>query len=312
MQSGDQLPTNQAELHWSIVSEDLPLIQHFRVMRADSAKGLYTIAKDSIPKSHRITKVDMEYTTNYFRVESVPVDGDPLSSTPVFVMGIDSIPPLTPEVISATIDSSGQVVLTWQANSEPDLWGYRVFRSNYDDKEYSLVSQGVMQDTVFIDTTHMTLGVENVYYQLHAADTRNNRSPFTEPIVIVKPDIVPPATPTIISFDTSPDTVKINWSASVSDDAVYHKIFKRAIRTENAWTLIEILDTLTAVSPYIDIAVEPGVRYAYTMQAVDEGGLESGPAAMKAVTVPVPKENFESINHFTAEVNKNDKTIELE
>jgi hypothetical protein len=78
----------------------------------------------------------------------------------------DTLAPTTPTGLTAT-PASTQVTLTWNANSEGDLAGYRLFRDG------TLIAQ--QTGTTYTDTGR-TNGTTHTY-TLEAYDTRGNRSP---------------------------------------------------------------------------------------------------------------------------------------
>ncbi len=307
----NQNEDNTAYIEWAIEQVDLPLIDYFRVLRADSLKGNWEINIDTIPKQTRKLNIPMDHATNHYRVETVPIDGNSLSSTPVFVMGIDTIAPPTPEVISAMIDSTGKVEIKWHPSEASDLWGYRVFKSNFADQEYTLINANVTKDTVLIDTTHLNLGIKNVYYKILAADQRNNRSPFTEPIVLTKPDVMLPYGAFVKKLEQATDTVMIHWNPSPSDDVATYKIFRRNLLSEREWTLIQVLDTNNVVSPLIDTDIVFDNHYGYTIVTTDVSDLSSEPSELKTIYVNKPKEKFESINEFSGKYDKRKNEVLL-
>ena len=85
------------------------------------------------------------------------------------------------------------------------------------------------RDTHFIDSVSLIMGMKNVYYVLQAADKRNNRSPFTDPIVLERPDIMPPGSLAIVSLEQGHDTIYVKFSRSGSDDVILHQLFRRTI-----------------------------------------------------------------------------------
>lgn len=77
-------------------------------------------------------------------------------------------PPATPTGLTATADHK-RVELTWDANSESDLAGYRLYRSQQSGGSYQLVASLDAADTAYSDT-----GLHNdqtYYYVLTAMDT---------------------------------------------------------------------------------------------------------------------------------------------
>ena len=67
-------------------------------------------------------------------------------------------------------DSSGY--LTWEANSESDLAGYRVFRSDSAAGDFKLVSPGVIVPNTFVDPNYKP----GTYYSVSAVDEYMNES----------------------------------------------------------------------------------------------------------------------------------------
>jgi len=291
--NAEQLENNDALLEWDVNDSDYPLIDHYSILRADSVSGYYEIALDSIEKSKTGIAFQMEHETNFFRLEAVSAYGQRVSSTPVFIMGMDTVPPATPIVIGASIDSFGQVQISWNANTESDLWGYKIFKSNFASDEYTLITAEPTLDTVLIDSTHLDLGIEEVFYMIQACDLRNNRSDFTEPIIIEKPDVVPPFKPIINRLTQQNDSLIIDWVPSASDDVVYHKFFRRAIDTETKWTLIAVLDSNTVLKEIVEVGLDYDVEYAYTIIAIDDAKLESEPAALQSTLLRKPVVIFE-------------------
>ena len=291
--NAEQLENNDALIEWDVNDADFPLIDHYSILRADSINGYYEVALDSIEKDRSGITFQMEHETNFFRLEAVSPYGQRVSSTPVFIMGMDTIAPATPIVIGATIDSSGQVKISWNANKESDLWGYKIFKSNFATDEYTLITAEPTLDTILIDSTHLDLGIEEVFYVIQACDFRNNRSEFTEPIIIEKPDVIPPFRPMINKLTQRTDSLIIDWEPSASDDVVYHKFFRRAIDKETKWTLIAVLDSNTVLNEIVEVGLDYDVEYAYTIIAIDDANLESEPSVLQSTLLRKPVVIFE-------------------
>ena len=106
----------------------------------------------------------------------------------------DIIPPVTP-LNPVGIASSEQVLLTWDANTEPDLGGYNIYRRLAGEEEFSRLASNV------INTAYKDLGLVNgisYEYRITAIDraTSSNESNPTEILPLVPVASASPSTPT--------------------------------------------------------------------------------------------------------------------
>ncbi|RJP75088.1 MAG: hypothetical protein C4532_01065, partial [Candidatus Abyssobacteria bacterium SURF_17] len=76
------------------------------------------------------------------------------------------------------------VALGWQANPEPDIQGYEVYRSNSYAGTYSKAHAGLINQTHWTDT-NLTLG-GTYYYKLRAVDFCGNAGLFSPPSAAVR------------------------------------------------------------------------------------------------------------------------------
>src|SRR5690606_9896030 len=121
--------------------------------------------------------------SNYFSVVALGKNGDKLASLPVLVQPIDSIPPNPPMVISAVADTLGIVSIQWQPNTEDDLSGYRVYRANDIDEEFSQITSSIVRGPNYNDTVQIRNLNKKIFYKIKAEDFRYNLSGFSEVIV---------------------------------------------------------------------------------------------------------------------------------
>lgn len=87
--------------------------------------------------------------------------------------GGDTTPPAPPTGLGATAGNAS-AALAWDANSEPDLGGYRIYRSTSSGGGYSDVGGGLISGTSFADSG-LTNGT-TYYYVVRAQDTSGNVS----------------------------------------------------------------------------------------------------------------------------------------
>jgi len=86
---------------------------------------------------------------------------------------VDNLAPAAPLNFYAALQGSN-VKLGWKANTEPDLYNYIIYRTDYPNANpdtLTIYAQSI--DTTFIDTTPLT---GTAYYYLRAQDVHNNLS----------------------------------------------------------------------------------------------------------------------------------------
>ncbi len=190
----------------------------------------------------------------------VKTQSDVAPDLPANVVAVD-----TPNV------EGGSVTVTWDANTEDDLRGYRVRRALSGDGPFELV--GDSADTFFIDHG-LTDGVR-YYYAITAYDAAGLESEYSVLASAVAADSVAPAAPAAVTAaDVAGDesgAVVIAWSASETADTVGYRLYRDGV---------EIADT-TGLT-YTDTGLTEGATYRYTVAAYDEVpnlGEQSEPAA---------------------------------
>lgn len=108
--------------------------------------------------------------------------------------------PDTPEEFSVSSNSSNEVNLTWQANTEEDLAGYRIYKDDVQVDE-------------IVSTTYADSNVEpgmTYKYAISAYNTEGQESEWTMPIMVT----TPPAKPTDLNGDATGRTVYLTWAGS--------------------------------------------------------------------------------------------------
>jgi hypothetical protein len=92
----------------------------------------------------------------------------------------DTTAPAMPTGLSVvTGDEAGALDITWAANTEDDLAGYDLYRSDSVDGTYTKVNTAVITGTTYTDT-----GLEDnttYWYKLKAVDDQNLESEYSDP-----------------------------------------------------------------------------------------------------------------------------------
>lgn len=157
-------------LTWSKPLDHAELADMYVVTRMDIPAEPETVSDTHYADSRypKVTRVTYQVTA-IRRIDSRTVTG--LPSEPYAVSVEDKTPPQTPTGLDV-IQSDGTGYLTWEANSEGDLVGYRVFRSDSAVGDFKLVSPGVIVRNTFVDPNYKP----GSYYSVSAVDEYMNES----------------------------------------------------------------------------------------------------------------------------------------
>jgi len=202
------------------------------------------------------------------------------SSFPVAVTLIDTVPPVQPTIASGLIDSLGVVTLTMTQNPEKDLMGYRIFRANDPEHEFSVIREGFLEvdsmgqavQLLFTDTVTLNSLTPYIYYRAKALDFNHNQSEFSEILRVERPDTIAPTTPVFKRLVNSTNQIDLYFALSESEDVV-EQILYRKDSMEAPWVAYANLDSTQTL--FTDTEVEQGTTYYFSMRARDNSGLFS-------------------------------------
>lgn len=148
-------------LTWNAITE--PDLNGYNVYRSTASGGPYAILNGSlIPTSAYDDTTVVNGTTYFYVVTAIntgadeSADSDQASATPHANTGNA---PAAPVGLNA-VASDGSVSLSWNANTEPDLSGYNVYRSTISGGPYALLNGALVATNAYIDnavvngTTH--------------------------------------------------------------------------------------------------------------------------------------------------------------
>ena len=304
------LPTGQVQLNWQIKIDDPAQLRGFHLLRSDRADGpVDTLTTALLPTSARSFIDTIPLPTNYYQVVAVDRPGRTSASFPTLVQLEDSIPPGPPVALAGSIDTLGAVTITWRANAEPDLSGYRVLMSNAPDGPFVQVSDALLTGPAYQDTTVVRTLTRFIYYRAVAVDHHHNRSAPSETLRLERPDVVPPAAPVIRRAESQDSAVYLVWQPSDSDDVVRHVLYRR-LAERSSWVALASFDSTKTNNAFRDTTAVPGRTYEYTLVAVDAAGLESPPAP-PAQVAHIDDGRRPAITEFYSKVDRVAKRVEL-
>lgn len=190
----------------------------------------------------------------------------------------DTTPPNVPGGLSAT-PGSREALLTWTANSEPDLAGYNLYRNGVKINSSLLTGTSYTDDNLVNGTAYG--------YELTAVDQKGNES-ARSPAVMVTPDSAANPPKQLKAKQVS-GGVQLTWEAPQPAPDVY-KIYRAGV---------EIAEIGGSSLTYTDPVTSAGTSYQYHVSAVLEGE-ESAKAAASVYFSTIVIDYPESGAGFTA------------
>lgn len=271
----DIINNEKVVIKWSFPETGTSLLKSFDLLRYSQKTKTYSIIQENISPQARQFTDDKPRATNYYVLTANDDYGRKNNSYPYLVQLEDSIPPSRPTGITGIVDSIGLVSLSWKNNPEDDIYGYKLFKSNFKNREFIEVPGPIIEVNKYVDTIKVDNLTEKIYYKVQAYDYRFNSSEFSIELVLQKPDLIPPNPPVFKEIKADSTGILLKWELSRSEDVVQHLLYRRSDKEPN-WTLVKSINE-EAIGFYLDSDVKHRTAYAYTMIAVDDAGLESNP-----------------------------------
>jgi hypothetical protein len=281
------------------------------VTRAAKAEGPYKDISPALDKDAVSFTDEKPAGDGYYRLKIKTTDNRIVYSLPELGQVIDVVPPAMPVGIKGKIDSTGIVHLEWNANTEPDLRGYRVFRANAAHEEFTEVTNRVVRKNSYTDTIKIQTLSENVLYRIVAVDKVYNPSAYSEILTLNRPDKVPPSAP-VFTYGRPQDSVPgilLQWNSSSSSDVVKQVLYRVSSQVGSFNKDIVFTDSTNHLHEWLDTAVQAGSKYYYELVAYDEVGNQSkdrsGDIVYETAYRPAIKE-------IKAQVDRDKKQISVE
>ena len=262
------------ELTWEYPDEMNPYVMGFKIYRSSGPKQrkeVIYVGDDGAQRSFVDTMPDM---TNYYLVSAFNNQEEKISLIETYAARVDSFPPLPPKGLVGSVDSLGQVQISWLPNRESDLEGYRVYVSNHPDHEFILSTASVLRDTVFADSINIRTLTSKVYYKVTAVDVRQNQSALSDVLILQRPDVIPPVAPRLLAVKEGKKGVELEWVPSSSVDVVQHHIYRKSDKDTSMVRVASVTEAGELLN-FLDPLVSGGLGYSYCVVAEDDAGLLS-------------------------------------
>ncbi len=195
-----------------------------------------------------------------FRLDAVDLVGQTGGDT--VWCSIDDSPPAAPTGFVATGQGEHRIDLAWDANTEPDLDFYRIYRADGFDEQFVFESTSTWYT---YGSMHLESGVV-YYYAVTAVDEAGNESAFSESDSAMTFDSGPPVAPAGLAAEEGNLSVVLTWQANTEPDIAGYHVYRDGGRVT--------ADSIRALS-YVDIGLDAGTSYSFQVSAVDWSGSES-------------------------------------
>jgi hypothetical protein len=206
-----QVTETAIELSWAAPTrtsggDPLNAIPEYRVYRGVLDPRIQPAATKDIPRdkwvsppalldksattAFRDTQFDFGKTYAYIVRSTSEAGGNLLESDdsdPLIVAAADTFPPAVPQGVVAALISGGsprslEVDLSWSINVEPDLGGYRVYRSEQRDSKGELLTPDPLLSPAYRDTSVQP--GHHYWYSVTAVDRTGNESAPSPPVAL--------------------------------------------------------------------------------------------------------------------------------
>lgn len=190
----------------------------------------------------------------------------------------------------------GQARIRWSPSPSPGVWGYEVARSNeHAAVSFTVVTIEPTRDTVFVEALPIAPTPVRYFYQVRAVDMQGTRGPWSIPVSVTLPDIVPPTSPQLEEVIPGDGIITLRWSQAARDRDVARFYLYRREGDRGTDVLVTPEGLSADVREYVDSSVRAGVFYGYRVVAVDSAGNRSKPSrrisaqCFDSRTPPVPE-----------------------
>ena len=296
---------------WEFNEEGNDDITHFELQRSETDEGPFHAVVEAISPVLRQCYYANPQSSNYLRIAAVPPTGEPTYSFARLLQMVDSIPPAVPQGLEAVVDTTGIVNLKWAANTDSDIYGYRIFRAQTEGEELIPLTDVAVKDTVYQDSISVYNLNAKVYYAISALDQRYNQSAPCPVVEVTKPVMIIPAPPVITKYESTNEGILLAWVTN-NDETLQTFIVRRGEASDNEMQTIHTQQA-TDAREYLDEAIFAGSTYRYEIIAVNSGQKQSPPSpsvTAKAKAKALEKE--EIISKFTASRTNNGVALKWE
>jgi fibronectin type 3 domain-containing protein len=263
---------------WNLPDSVKQKTESLHLLVANKVSGPYfPVTKVPISAKENGYTDSVHYVSSYYKLSVVYKETHrAYTSLPYLRQGEDSIAPGKPVLVKAAIDSLGKVTLRWKPNKEKDLLGYRVFRANSLNEEFTEITRHPYTDTVWQDAVTLNTLTGHVYYTLLAVDRYYNASKYSDTMMLKRPDTIAPAPAIIAHTLLKGDTILIGIVATQSTDVMAYRLQRvNILKPADTVVVAQLLPPKADSLLVADTSAAVGSTYQYVLYTIDSSNNRS-------------------------------------
>lgn len=305
----EEVEDKKLKISWDFPAASNQHLEGFELLRSKTKQGPYFKINTAPLKAIDRSFIDISpYTSGYYKVIARDIYGYTYESFSRLGQLEDQTPPAPPVGLTGKLDKEGKVTLNWSPNTEGDLMGYRVFRSNQKEGFYNQVTSYFTRDTFYSHEVDMNTTTNTVYYKVIALDFRENYSDKSKFCEIKRPNLTPPIPPVFRQALPKEDGVLLSWTPSSSLDVTQHQVQRKKTSDED-WKVVFNWGENETFTAYKDSNLTIQVVYNYRVVAIDSVGLESHSKVVRVSQLDKGKRSM--IENFQVKLTSQQSDVQL-
>ena len=215
----------------------------------------------------------------YYKITAIGIENDEISSPAYLVFSKKNTSrPSKPQnlnVLGTNQQSDDHfVVVSWSANPEPNIVGYKVFRQIGSDTTLVEISGGIKNKLLITDSLSSKMEYATIKYFVVAFNDDNRRSDAAT-IDYNKKDTRGPISPIITNYDVVFNDVTLYWENSPDKDIKETVLLRKLMNSQDPWVVVKKVLKGENISEFLDKNLTKGETYIYTIYSTDESGNNS-------------------------------------
>jgi fibronectin type 3 domain-containing protein len=210
-------------------------------------------------------------------------------------------PPSAPVGMNSSASGSG-IKVSWTANTEGNVAGYRIYRSDSASGTFALLNTELVTTNNYTDIL-APVG-QTSYYRVTAVDVHGNESAYNTTSATRTSDTAAPAQPTGLIANGLTTGISLNWDDNTETDLAGYDVYRS---TSSGGTYTKLNTSKLTSSDYVDTGATAGTTYYYRVYAIDTSNNQSAYASASATrpasgTVPASASNLAITSSSTSGV----------